>query len=49
LDGTAGAAILLAEVAEGHVREHVAPPGVRARARAAAAEELVDIVRAYVK
>jgi len=40
---------LLAEVVEGHVREHVAAPGIGARARASAAEELVDIVRAYVR
>jgi len=49
LDGIGGAAILLAEVVEGHVREHLAAPGVSARVRAAAAEELVDIVRAYVR
>jgi DNA-binding FrmR family transcriptional regulator len=48
LDGIDGAAILLAEVVEGHVREHVAAPGVSARADAAA-EELVDIVRTYVR
>ena len=40
---------LLAEVVEGHVREHLAAPGVQPRARAEAAEELVDIVRTYVK
>jgi len=40
---------LLAEVVEGHVREHVAAPGIGARARALAAEELVDIVRLYVR
>jgi DNA-binding FrmR family transcriptional regulator len=40
---------LLAEVVEGHVREHVAAKGVKPRDRAEAAEELVEIVRAYVK
>jgi DNA-binding FrmR family transcriptional regulator len=40
---------LLAEVIEGHVREHLADARVRPRERAAAAEELVEIVRTYVK
>ena len=40
---------LLAEVVEGHVREHVAASGLSQRDRAEAAEELVEIVRAYVK
>jgi DNA-binding FrmR family transcriptional regulator len=40
---------LLAEVVEGHVREHVAASDVKPRDRAEAAEELVEIVRAYVK
>jgi DNA-binding FrmR family transcriptional regulator len=40
---------LLAEVVEGHVREHVAARDIKPRARAEAAEELVEIVRAYVK
>jgi DNA-binding FrmR family transcriptional regulator len=40
---------LLAEVVEGHVREHVAAPSLKPRERAEAAEELVEIVRAYVK
>jgi DNA-binding FrmR family transcriptional regulator len=40
---------LLAEVIEGHVREHIAAPSLKPRERAEAAEELVEIVRAYVK
>ena len=40
---------LLAEVVEGHVREHVAADGVKRRDRVEAAEELVEIVRAYVR
>jgi len=40
---------LLAEVVEGHVREHVAARDVKPRRRAEAAEELVEIVRAYLK
>ncbi len=40
---------LLAEVVEGHVREHLADARVRPKDRAAAAKELVEVVRAYVK
>jgi DNA-binding FrmR family transcriptional regulator len=40
---------LLAEVVEGHVREHVAAPNLKSGDRAEAAEELLEIVRAYVK
>jgi DNA-binding FrmR family transcriptional regulator len=40
---------LLAEVVEGHVREHVAARGVKPGERAEAAEELIEIVRAYLK
>jgi len=40
---------LLAEVVEGHVREQVAAPGVKAVDRVEAAEELVEIVRSYMK
>ena len=34
---------------EDHVREHVAKPGLKDAARAAAAEELIAIVRRYSK
>jgi len=40
---------LLAEVVEGHVWEHLAGARLRPRDRVAAAEELVEIVRTYVK
>ena len=39
---------LMAEVMEGHIREHVAPPG-GAREQATAAQELIDVVRAYLR
>jgi DNA-binding FrmR family transcriptional regulator len=41
---------LMAEVMEGHIRFHVlAPDGAKNRAQAEAAEELVDVIRAYLK
>lgn len=41
---------LVAEVVEDHVRFHVLDPEARATSRQArAAEELIDVVRAYVK
>jgi DNA-binding FrmR family transcriptional regulator len=41
---------LMAEVAEGHIREHVIDPARRpSRAQLDAADELVDVVRAYLK
>jgi DNA-binding FrmR family transcriptional regulator len=40
---------LLGEVVEGHVREHLAAPGLRAKEREKAAGELIRIVRAYLK
>ncbi len=41
---------LMAEVAEGHIREHVVDPARRpTEAQLEAADELVDLVRAYLK
>jgi DNA-binding FrmR family transcriptional regulator len=40
---------LMAEVMEGHIREHVSPTGASALDQAAAAQELIDVVRAYLK
>ncbi len=41
---------LMAEVAEGHIREHVIDPARKpSRAQLEAADELVDLVRAYLK
>jgi DNA-binding FrmR family transcriptional regulator len=40
---------LMAEVVEGHIREHVSPTGAPALDQAAAAQELIDVVRAYLK
>lgn len=41
---------LMAEVMEGHVRFHVlSPDGSKNSAQVKAAEELIDIVRAYLK
>ena len=40
---------LLAEVVEGHVREHLAAPGLRTKEREKAAGELNRIVRTYLK
>ena len=40
---------LMAEVLEGHIREHALAPDRSTRAATAAADELVDIVRAYLK
>ncbi|HXP82103.1 MAG TPA: metal/formaldehyde-sensitive transcriptional repressor [Verrucomicrobiae bacterium] len=41
---------LMAEVMEGHIRFHVlAPDGAKNQAQAEAAEELVDVIRAYLK
>ena len=41
---------LMAEVMEGHVRFHVlSPNGRRNSPQAKAAEELIDVVRAYLK
>ena len=37
------------ELIESHVREHVAQPGLSDTARAAAAEELLAIIRRYGK
>ncbi len=39
---------LMVEVLEGHIREHVAEPEVR-HARSDGAEQLVDVLRAYLK
>lgn len=41
---------LMIEVLEGHIREHVANPETAdAGARQAAADELIDVIRAYLK
>jgi FrmR/RcnR family transcriptional regulator, repressor of frmRAB operon len=40
---------LMAEVIEDHVRCHVAAPSLPNKARASATEELLDVVRAYLK
>jgi len=41
---------LMAEVAEGHIREHVIDPNRKpTNAQLEAADELVDLVRAYLK
>jgi FrmR/RcnR family transcriptional regulator, repressor of frmRAB operon len=41
---------LMAEVIEDHIREHVASPSIRDDAqRARGADELVDVVRSYLK
>jgi DNA-binding FrmR family transcriptional regulator len=41
---------LMAEVMEGHVRFHVLSPNARKNSRQAkAAEELIEVVRAYLK
>lgn len=40
---------LMAEVIEDHIREHVAGPEHTDRERAQAADELVDVVRTYLK
>jgi DNA-binding FrmR family transcriptional regulator len=40
---------LMAEVVEDHVRCHVAAPAVPARERAERADELIEVVRAYLR
>ncbi len=40
---------LMVEVLEGHVRSHVLDESARKAERAAAAEELLDVVKAYVR
>ena len=40
---------LMDELIEDHVREHVAQPGLSDAARAEAADELVAVIRRYVK
>lgn len=41
---------LMVEVLEGHIREHVANPEIADEdAREAAADELIDVIRAYLK
>jgi DNA-binding FrmR family transcriptional regulator len=41
---------LMAQILEGHIREHVIDPGRKATAgQLAAADELVDVVKAYLK
>ena len=39
---------LMAEVIEDHVRCHVAAPGLPAKERAERADELIEVVRAYL-
>lgn len=41
---------LMAQILEGHIREHVIDPGRKAtRGQLDAADELVDVVKAYLK
>ena len=40
---------LMAEVVEDHVRCHVAAPSLPARERAERADELIEVVRAYLR
>ena len=41
---------LMAELLEEHIRHHVIPPGVRLHAgQAEAAEEVIDVVRSYLR
>jgi DNA-binding FrmR family transcriptional regulator len=40
---------LMAEVIEDHIREHVASPALQDDERATGADELVDVVRTYLK
>lgn len=41
---------LMAQVLEGHIREHVIDPGRKpTRAQLEAADELLDVVKAYLK
>ena len=40
---------LMAEVIEDHIREHVASPALAEDERAKGADELVDVVRSYLK
>lgn len=40
---------LMAEVLEGHVRTHVFPAAAPGSGQADAAEELIEVVRAYLK
>ena len=40
---------LMAEVIEDHIRCHVAAPSVPAKERDANADELIDVVRSYLK
>jgi len=40
---------LMAEVVEDHVRCHVAAPSLRASERAERADELIEVVRAYLR
>jgi DNA-binding FrmR family transcriptional regulator len=40
---------LMAEVIEDHIREHVVDPDRERGSRARGAEELIDIVKAYLK
>ncbi|MCK8783453.1 metal/formaldehyde-sensitive transcriptional repressor [Roseomonas sp. NAR14] len=48
--GVRGAVLgLMDELIEDHVREHVAHPGLTDAARAAAAEELIAVIRRYAK
>jgi DNA-binding FrmR family transcriptional regulator len=40
---------LMAEIIENHIREHVVDPDRERGSRARGAEELIDIVKAYLK
>ena len=40
---------LMAEVLEGHIRAHIGDPKTRGTDRDAAIEQLIDVIRAYLK
>ena len=40
---------LMAEVLEGHLRDHLGPDAKNAKQRAADLEEVVDVLRSYLK
>jgi DNA-binding FrmR family transcriptional regulator len=40
---------LMAEVIEDHIREHVANPSIQDEERAKGADDLVDVIRTYLK
>lgn len=40
---------LMAEVLEGHIRAHIADPNVKASERAQATEDVLELIRSYLK